>query len=530
MPCMRNGGSFFFEPAGPSEDTRLLPRVGDHVRLGLRRLELNEVLRRRAIRPTRRGFVFVLLLLQACWASVGCTHLQLSSRDVVDLESESFAGTQSACIPRFPDQDGWYGGDGAYSVPLPPREDPGVIGKSLWLFGDSFVQPSPERAGRAYPFIHNSIAISRCDSEGQWDLETFWGRRADGRPRAFFAPDPKSEWARRVHEDTGSLPYYWLFDGFMSQGVLFIGLLRVAESEAQGPFNLPFRVLGMDLARIENYHDAPRDWVVEISTLADDPDAIPGSAFVPSRDFIYAFTFLDQGDGRTPRALSRLPVHTLNDWQPDLEEQWETWTVDGSWSPGLAPGEAAILMDDSATEMSVHFDPGLGQWVAVYSRVSRETGIADSGFIWTRSAPSLEGPWSKPMALYSIPEMAGDASAENVFCYAAKAHPQFSEQDRLLVTYVCSLFARRPSEVLEVLQRLQDSPSLYRPRAVSVPLPPELGRSSDRSPRKGRGSCLPSRVGIESGRACLALTSQRNSDPDHPERASQQHELRSGRA
>ncbi len=38
----------------------------------------------------------------------------------------------AGCLPSFPDRDGWYGGDGAYSILL---DD----GRTLWLFGDTFV-------------------------------------------------------------------------------------------------------------------------------------------------------------------------------------------------------------------------------------------------------------------------------------------------------------------------------------------------------------------------------------------------------
>ncbi|MBW2293075.1 MAG: hypothetical protein JRG94_12310, partial [Deltaproteobacteria bacterium] len=61
---------------------------------------------------------------------------------------------------------------------------------------------------------------------------------------------------------------------------------------------------------------------------------------------------------------------------------------------------------------------------------------------------------------------------ENLFCYAGKAHPQFSLPGELLVTYVCNLYARNATEANPILRRLRGSPDLYRPRAVTVDLPP----------------------------------------------------------
>ncbi len=40
------------------------------------------------------------------------------------------------CTPRFEDQNGWYGADAAFSVPLSEGPDR----RTLWLFGDTFVE------------------------------------------------------------------------------------------------------------------------------------------------------------------------------------------------------------------------------------------------------------------------------------------------------------------------------------------------------------------------------------------------------
>ncbi|MEE8166871.1 MAG: hypothetical protein V3T64_14990, partial [Myxococcota bacterium] len=381
--------------------------------------------------------------------------------------------SQADCLPVFPDQTGWYGGDAAYSVPLPT--DAGRT--SLWLFGDSFVQRPDSGGGRQYPFVHNSIAVSHCSVRDDWSLDYFWGRDHDGEPRAFFAPDPEAAWVRRTLEETGSLPYYWLFDGFVAHDILFVGLLRVAEAEPRGPFNLPFTLLGMDLARIENFREAPQDWQILISTLSENPVAFPGSAFVVSGNFVHSFAFIDRGDGRSHRMLSRLDLDALALWQPNLSNRLETLAADSRWKLGFVPDDAMIVMDDDASEMSVHFDSEQKAWIAVYSHLDRKDDQRNADSVWIRRAQQLEGPWSAPEVLFEIPEMELNASGErdkNLFCYAAKAHPQFAAPGRLLITYVCSLFARNPTETLEVLRRLQETPGLYRARALSVPIPSDF--------------------------------------------------------
>jgi hypothetical protein len=413
---------------------------------------------------------------------VGCTPFWGAAPDRLATPLEALAGSQAECLPVFPDQAGWYGGDAAYSVPLP-----GVDGRtSLWLFGDSFVQRPDSGEGRQYPFVHNSIAVSHCSAGGKWSLDYFWGRDHEGLPRAFFAPDPDAGWVRRTLEETGRFPYYWLFDGFVAHDVLFVGLLRVVEAEPRGPFALPFRLLGMDLARIENFRKTPQDWQILISTLSENLVAFPGSAFVISGNFVYPFAFIDRGDGRTHRILSRLDLEALELWQPDLSSRLETLATDSRWKLGFTPDHAMILMDDDASEMSVHFDSKREAWIAVYSQLDHNADQRDAEPVVIRRAQQLEGPWSAPEILFEIPEMALDASGQrdrNLFCYAAKAHPQFAAQGQLLITYVCNLFASNPTQTLEVLRRLQETPDLYRARALRVPIPSDFGAAHPHAER-----------------------------------------------
>ncbi|MAG33949.1 MAG: hypothetical protein CL908_23970 [Deltaproteobacteria bacterium] len=425
----------------------------------------------------RRAIPALVWILLACAPSAGPPD------DAGTLSLASSQGSQAECLPSFPDRNGWYGGDAAFSLPL-------AIGDgrtSLWLFGDSFVERAEAPGGRAYPFVHNTVGLSHCDSDGRWQLETFW-RRGKGKPHAFFEPDPEASWARPVLGVSRTPAYYWPSDAFMAHGMLFVGLLRVAPGEPRGPFRLPFRLLGVDLARIENPRAKPPDWRIRLSTLSEDRIAFPGSAFVITRRFLYAFAFYDRGDDRAPRMLSRLPLDALTAWQPDLSPRLETWTAGSGWKPGFLPDEAAILMDDDASEMSVHFDLERGQWLAVYSdptpepsRVSPneprppgEPAELTPASVRLRRADRLEGPWSAPAPLVQIPELSPHAQGridENLFCYAGKAHPQFAERSQLLVTYVCNLFARSEEETILILRRLAESPELYRPRALSVGIP-----------------------------------------------------------
>lgn len=429
----------------------------------------------------------LLVLAILCGGGPGCAPVALR------MEQPPVGGPQSECDPAFPDQDGWYGADAAYSVPLPAGDGR----RSAWLFGDTFVRRPEGGDGRTYPFIHNSVGVSICEPGGRFRLDPFWRIDDSGVPHAFFEPDPEADWARRAREATPEAVhpfYYWPLDGIVVRGVLYVALLRVAEAEPNGPFNLPFRLVGVDLARIPNPADPPPAWRIGLRPLVDSGSVFPGAAFVLGPGHLYAFAFVDEGESGSPRILTRLPLRALEAWSADLPDAVETLGTDGRWRAGLRVGEAAILMDDAASEMSVHFDPAAGRWLAVYSDLGRRPAGSELA-VRIRRAPTLRGPWSPPASLVTIPETRPDHAGHddpNLFCYAGKAHPQFSTPDDLAVTYVCNLYARDPARVWTVLERLRESPDLYRPRLLRVPsgaagaTPAERADPADRRPGSPR--------------------------------------------
>jgi len=327
---------------------------------------------------------------------------------------------------------------------------------------------------RGAHFIHNSIARSSCDESGEWSLRYHWGERGDG-PADFLDRGEPGGW-------------WWLFDGFVHAGELYIGLLRVESSEPRGPLGMPFSFTGVDLARVENPLDEVEDWRIERLRLSRHDRAFPASAMVVEGGYVHFFTFLDREAADYPRILVRLPLASLTSGGRDLGRALETLTEDGAWRPGFLPGEARVLMADDATEMSVNFHPELGRWLALYSYPSVEPGFPErrpSDRVWVRTAESITGPWSERKSLFRVPELdpehAGGYDA-NTACYAAKAHPQLSQPPTLTFTYVCNLFAGPDGDPAAVLGRLLDDMGLYRPIPVSVTLPPELAEPGSPGP------------------------------------------------
>ncbi len=392
----------------------------------------------------RSRWLFVLVLLLPGCAGVG---------------PDLFDARPTACLPDFANHGGWYGGDIASSIPL--DDTPGRV--RLWLFGDSFVEQRGSPGRRAYPYVSNSIGLSRCDGGG-WHFEAYWEDGEASDPRPFFVPDPEAPWVRASVERSGKSPWYWPLNGFAHEGRVYVGLLRVEAASTDGPFRLPFRSIGVDLATIRNPSAAPTDWKIETVALSEAPGLFPVSAFVVHRTHVYAAAFFDRGDGRRPRGLVRWLLSAFVRGDVNLEGFAETLGGDGRWHPGLDLDAAAIVFESDATEMSLYSDPLGNGFVAV----SMSPGTSA---IHVRRAEALAGPWTERRRIHAIPPAGLDGVPGMPFCYAAKAHPGLGPPDRLWLTWVCSRYARNPEEDLPVLRALQTYDGLYRPTSIEIDAP-----------------------------------------------------------
>jgi len=358
---------------------------------------------------------------------------------------------QSDCKrPRFPYQDGWLGGDSAYSVPLPG-------GRTLWLFGDTFVsEPGrPDRVGSK--LVHNSIGISRCEPQG-FSIRYLWTRGEQ--PRAFIADE------RPDH-------FYWLFGGVMVDERLFISLVEVERTKPRGPMHFPFRFTRAELLQVERPQAPPEQWRPRQLPWLDDEEAFPG-ALVVDGEHLYFFAFFDRDGADHPRFLARLPLSALRTRGVALANQVETYGRDGRWVAGFEPQRARILMSDTATEMSVHFDEDTSRWVAIYSHpnaTGRFPSDPESGAIRMRTASRLEGPWSAPRTIHRVAELAGGPARDPTICYGAKAHPQYETAGEVPITYTCNLYTPEGADPWAMLRRLLTRMDLYRPQTVLLPMP-----------------------------------------------------------
>lgn len=308
----------------------------------------------------------------------------------------------------FHTTSGWIGADGDYSVPL----DRDTV---LWLYSDTFVGQVQDNRRIDTVMINNSIGVQRIGATKSVDF--FYGTDKDGKPSASIIPD----------DDRG---YFWLFAGTLTSKGLFLFLTRVEHSDVNAGF--PFRLFGMALGHVTNPSDPPSKWQIEQSQLPFCSFTAEGTRFfgsatltVGSDVYIYGVdSFHKDAHGNPTNAMivARVPEGKFGDFAAWRFLSGGRWVTDAE--------QCDPLFSFAPTEYSVSYVPGIKQYAAVFT----EGGIF--GKIMVRLAPKPEGPWGPAVQVYDCPDKDWH---EKAFSYAAKAHPELSDNPHeLIVTYAAN--------------------------------------------------------------------------------------------
>lgn len=273
---------------------------------------------------------------------------------------------------------GWKAGDGTISVPL---DD----GRSIWLFGDSIVeQPNGSRT-----MVRN--AAVRTDGSRTTLL---------GEPGTLLAPSQPDTW-------------YWPAGG-VQQGdelALFMGKVQHARDVAPGPAEWNFRGAGSDLVIVDAQTMRPR----AVHELPGGAAMTWGAATLRSGGYTYVYGF-EQGDDPLERFVH---VARIRDGRLGREPM-EHWDGAG-WSHDVT--RSARVADGVSNQFSVVELPS-----GRFALLSQELML--SAALTSRTAPTPIGPWGSPRIVDPGPSL-----SPGTFSYNAMAHPQFTADGKLLVSW-----------------------------------------------------------------------------------------------
>ncbi|MBC8401415.1 MAG: DUF4185 domain-containing protein [Candidatus Marinimicrobia bacterium] len=324
----------------------------------------------------------------------------------------------------FVGQDsGWLGADAAHSIIL--SED-----RVLWLFGDTFLGKTI--AGVRYPegyHINNCLAIQDLTQPDSANITYFWGDSVSN-TRAFFPPQP-------------GLPgqYYWPTNGLIVNDQLLIFCFAMAANEQT------WWIDGTVVIKIVNYQDDPYDWICQYNDMKiGNNNTVLHSAIFLENEHLYFLGFADR-ENKREAILARTPVNEfIKVPTADSFEYWVNTANQKSWNRKLE--HPVILFTPGITETNIQYDQAWDMYfITVYDPMQAD--------IFLTVANNLEGPWEKPVQLFTNPDHV-------TMTYAARLHPHLSTRSgELIISYVTA-----PGS----LDLSKESMDTYRPRFLKLEL------------------------------------------------------------
>lgn len=346
-------------------------------------------------------------------------------------DSDSSSGTGSACVPEFPFKDGWLGGDAIFSVRLDETS-----ARTLWMFGDTFINKNDPTKRGGGKIVANSIAISTC-IEGRFSIRYHWGQGwfGVGEPEPFFKGESDDTWPG---------------------GAVIVGdKLHVFGIHVKKDPSLPggFATLGTRLITVDNFADAPESWSYRTKELGTGKDLLAGVSVLEQDDFLLLYSSMTSEKAQ-PMTLLRCPRAKVEDCAPELltEAGWE------KFEEGRLK-DAKRLLDGASTEFSVE---RIGERYLLVNNSIKNGFPADGITVSYAAAP--DAVFSDPVKVQAFPGNA-DFGTKQAYCYAAKEHVHLREDDSVLVTYICNSF--------DFLAETVPNRELYKVIAARIKLPPQ---------------------------------------------------------
>ncbi len=313
---------------------------------------------------------------------------------------------------------GFTGSDGTYSVLLPD-------GRTAWIFGDTFiggVNPDNTRQQQDPIYIRNSVVVQDGDS-----LRTLY-KNINGRRASFAIPPVVLDEGSGVTEDS---VWFWPGDGYVgdNQLILFFSEFIKTGDDMWG--------FGWNGTWVGTYSLPGLEEIALKKIIPGEQTNIHfGHAVLEDKDHIYVYG----GGEKKP--------HAARFRRGDVSGQWEFFTG-MEWSSDISQSAPMGEINGSEQFSVLKTD-------ARYVLVTQMNGM--NGDISAFTADTPYGPWTNKQTLYSPPL---PDSAHNLFTYNALAHPQFTENGMLLISYNTNSY--------ELADHFRDA-TIYRPRFIRVPI------------------------------------------------------------
>jgi hypothetical protein len=353
----------------------------------------------------------------------------------------------------FKRQHGWFGGDGAYSIPLNGKENvyAGENSETLFLFSDTVIGDIiNDSLQNDFSFVRNSVAVLKGKEPVDSNIHFYWTKENE-KPATMFVPKVA---------DVIPTDAYWMGDGFVNTEVdsslnFFAFLIRQTKyglgfTEAG---NTMIKVLKNSMPPYDNYEQTRTPFFIKPSVDTGYDYGSYGSgilvntkaAGVPHSDG-YVYIYGMRGKEKNVLVARVLPADF---------DQFDKWKFfDGKeWNNDI--NKSAPITDSASNELSVSALPD-----GRYAMVFQVNGI--SSYVGLRLGKTPYGPFGKVIKIWNCDDVL--KTSKNFIVYNAKAHPSLSKPGELLISYNVNS--------TDFFNDIKIYPDLYRPRFIRLKLLP----------------------------------------------------------
>jgi hypothetical protein len=307
---------------------------------------------------------------------------------------------------------GWIAGDATFSIALPD-------GKTLWLFGDSFIGTvkSDMSIAAGAKMIRNCAVLQDGDS-----LTALYGG-------SFLNPE---SFVKAANE---AAAWYWPEHGLVENDTLKIFFSEFVL--APGPSGFNFKYKAAHLARLAY----PAISLIDLTDLPyyELNGVSYGNSVLVEDGYTYIY-----GRQETDTVYHIPYPHVARVPVGNILAPWEFYTGNG-WS-------ADPLATKRMSSAAVSQEFGVIRLKNKYVMISQEIWFSKKIYPYTSNTPV--GPWTRGRLLYETPILFA-----NTFTYNAFPHPQFNKDDQLLISYNSN------GNFADIFTNVE----VYRPRFIRVP-------------------------------------------------------------
>jgi hypothetical protein len=364
--------------------------------------------------------IAAICIMFACIALKLAAQTSPASVNLTDIKfSVEAAPEWSALLTRH---DGWFGGDGIYTITLNGVENKPAKAndKILFIFSDSMIGKIENGTlTPGYKMIHNSVAWLNGNKPVDTQMKFYWDTDKKNQPETVFIP-------HTAQTDTSD--YYWLGDGFVNQEMnnaiyIFGYRVRNISTEAFG-----FKEVGKTLLKIPAgaqppYRDIKQmDTPFYLTNKNGDVGSFGAGIYVNTQKagavkpdgYIYVYGVRGKNKGLMVARVLPKDFENFTDW---------TFYDGQNWVKDMA--KVTDITDNVSNELSLTALPD-GRYALIFQVGGMTTDVG------MRIGATPYGPFGPVIKIWDCKP---DMEEKTFVVYNAKAHPSLSAPGELLISY-----------------------------------------------------------------------------------------------